>query len=155
MEALNHHAAYYLMKPINIEELIKAVSYVNEIKEKEQFLEARVLKSKLQKATGKITLPQQDGFKVLEIADILYCKADDNYTEIFLEHKKYLVSKTLKYFEEALKDFPFARIHKSYLVNVNEVTQYKKGKGGSVVVSNGKELMVSASRKRQFLSYFD
>jgi two-component system LytT family response regulator len=155
MEALNNHAAYYLMKPINIEELIKAVTYVKEIKEKEQFLEERVLQSRLQKAEGKITLPQQDGFKVLDISDIIYCKADDNYTEIFLENKKYLVSKTLKYFEEALKEFPFARIHKSYLVNVNHVLQYRKGKGGSVVVSNGKELMVSASKKRQFLSYFE
>lgn len=155
MEALNNHAAYYLMKPINIEELIKAVAYVKEIKEKEQSLDERVLKSKLQKAEGKITLPQQDGFKVIQIEDILYCKADDNYTEIILENKKYLVSKTLKFFEEALKEFPFARIHKSYLVNVNEVLQYKKGKGGSVVISNGKELMVSASKKRQFLSYFE
>ncbi len=155
MEALNNHAAYYLMKPINIEELIKAVAYVKEIKEKEQSLEDRVLKSRLQKAEGKITLPQQDGFQVLEISEIIYCKADDNYTEIYLENKKYLVSKTLKYFEEALKDFPFARIHKSYLVNVNEVTQYKKGKGGSVIVSNGRELMVSSARKRQFLSYFE
>ncbi len=155
MEALNNRAAYYLMKPINIEELIKAVAYVKEIKEKERSLDKGVLKSKLHKAEGKITLPQQDGFKVIRIADILYCKADDNYTEIILENKKYLVSKTLKYFEEALKEFPFARIHKSYLVNVNEVLQYKKGKGGSVVVSNGKELMVSASKKRQFLSYFE
>ncbi|UCD59902.1 MAG: response regulator transcription factor [Flavobacteriaceae bacterium] len=154
LEALNNHAAYYLMKPINIDELIKAVSYVTEIKEKENVLEDQVLKSKMNKAEGKITLPQQDGFQVLNVSDILYCKADDNYTEIYLENKKLLVSKTLKYFEEALADYPFARIHKSYLVNVNEVVKYRKGKGGSVVVSNGKELLVSASKKRQLLSYF-
>jgi two-component system LytT family response regulator len=155
MEALNNHAAYYLMKPINIDELIKSVSYVAEIKEKENALEDRILKSKLNKAEGKITLPQQDGFLVLNISDILYCKADDNYTEIYLENKKLLVSKTLKYFEEALSDYPFARIHKSYLVNVNEVIKYRKGKGGSVIVSNGKELLVSASKKKQLLSYFE
>ena len=155
LEALNNHAAYYLMKPINIDELIKSVSYVTEIKEKENALEDRILKSKLNKAEGKITLPQQDGFQVLNIADILYCKADDNYTEIYLENKKLLVSKTLKYFEEALADYPFARIHKSYLVNVNEVIKYRKGKGGSVIISNGKELLVSASKKKQFLSYFE
>jgi two-component system LytT family response regulator len=155
LEALNNHAAYYLMKPINIDELIKAVSYVAEIKEKENALEDRILKSKLNKAEGKITLPQQDGFQVLNIADILYCKADDNYTEIYLENKKFVVSKTLKYFEDALADFPFARIHKSYLVNVNEVVKYRKGKGGSVLVSNGKELLVSASKKKQLLSYFE
>ena len=68
--------------------------------------------------------------------------------------KKKLVSKILKYFEEALKDSGFARVHKSFLINVNEVTKYKKGKGGHVVLSNGKEIMVSASKKSNFLSYF-
>ncbi len=154
MDALNNHAAYYLMKPINIDELIKAVSYVSEIINKENALEDKVLTPKLKSVEGKITIPQQDGFQVLNVTDILYCKADDNYTEIYLENKKILVSKTLKYFEEALAEFAFARIHKSYLVNVNEVVKYRKGKGGSVVVSNGKELLVSASKKKDFLSYF-
>lgn len=154
LDALNQHAAYYLMKPINIDELIKAVDYVREIKQKENTLADKVLQPKLKSVEGKITLPQQDGFQVLNVAEILYCQADDNYTHIFLENKKILVSKTLKYFEEALSDFAFARIHKSYLVNVNEVVKYRKGKGGSVVVSNGKELLVSASRKKEFLAYF-
>ncbi len=154
LDALNQHAAYYLMKPITIDELIKAVEYVREIKQKENALEDKVLRPKLKSVEGKITLPQQDGFQVVNVADILYCQADDNYTHIYLENKKILVSKTLKYFEEALSDFAFARIHKSYLVNVNEVVKYRKGKGGSVVVSNGKELLVSASRKKEFLAYF-
>jgi len=154
MDALNNHAAYYLMKPINIDELIKAVDYVSQIKSKEDELEDKVLQPKLKGVEGKITLPQQDGFQVLDVSDILYCKADDNYTEIYLENKKILVSKTLKYFEHALSAFPFARIHKSYLVNVNEVVKYRKGKGGSVIVSNGKELLVSASKKKELLSYF-
>jgi two-component system LytT family response regulator len=154
MDALNNHAAYYLMKPINIDELIKAVDYVVEIKTKETALEDKVLNAQLPRVEGKITLPQQDGFQVLNVANILYCKADDNYTEIHLEKKKILVSKTLKYFEEALSQFPFVRIHKSYLVNVNEVIKYKKGKGGSVVVSNGRELLVSASKKKELLAYF-
>ncbi len=153
-DALNNHAAYYLMKPISIDELVRAVHYVMEIKEKEDQLEDRVLRPKLGHVLGKITLPQQDGFQVLNVSEILYCKADDNYTEIYLVNKKILVSKTLKYFEEALSTFAFARIHKSYLVNVNEVVKYRKGKGGSVVVSNGKELLVSASRKKELLAYF-
>ena len=154
IDALNKHAAYYLMKPINIDELIKAVDYVTEIRKKEDALEDQVLSPKLNKVDGKITLPQQDGFQILNVADILYCKADDNYTEIYLENKKIVVSKTLKYFEEALSQFTFARIHKSYLVNVNEVVKYRKGKGGSVVISNGKELLVSASKKKDLLAYF-
>ncbi|TXN37039.1 response regulator transcription factor [Flagellimonas hymeniacidonis] len=154
IDALNNHAAYYLMKPINIDELIKAVDYVKEVKEKENALEGQVLEVKPSKTEGKITLPQQDGFQVLDVKDIYFCKADDNYTEIYLEHKRIVVSKTLKYFENALTEYAFARIHKSYLVNVGEVVKYKKGKGGSVVLSNGKELSVSASKKATLLSYF-
>ncbi|UJH69256.1 LytR/AlgR family response regulator transcription factor [Allomuricauda sp. SCSIO 65647] len=154
IDALNSHAAYYLMKPINIDELINAVAYVGEVKVRENALEGRILQPKIKRAEGKITLPQQDGFQVLEVSDIFFCKADDNYTEIFLKEKKILVSKTLKYFEEALSDFPFARIHKSYLVNIDEIRKYKKGKGGSVVLSNGKELSVSASQKANLLSFF-
>lgn len=155
IDALNAHASYYLMKPISIEELIKAVDYVTQIRLKEDALQDEVLVPKTNNVQGKITIPQQNGFEVLETNSILYCKADDNYTEIFLKNnKKKLVSKTLKYIEEALTDANFARIHKSYLVNVNEIVKYLKGKGGSVVLSNGKEVMVSASKKAALLAYF-
>lgn len=154
LDALNSHAAYYLMKPINIDELIKGVQYVEGIKKKENALEGKVLKSNFSTTGGKITIPQQDGFQVLEVSDIYYCKADDNYTEIYLKDKRLVVSKTLKYFEEALSEFSFVRIHKSYLVNLNEIVKYRKGKGGSVVLSIGKELSVSATKKANLLSHF-
>ncbi|SHG67638.1 LytR/AlgR family response regulator transcription factor [Winogradskyella jejuensis] len=155
IDALNAHAAYYLMKPISIDELIKAVDYVTEIHAKEDALQDQVLVAKTNSVEGKITIPQQNGFEVLETNNILYCKADDNYTEIYLkDNKKKLVSKTLKYIEEALGEANFARVHKSYLVNVDEIVKYLKGKGGSIVLSNGKEIMVSASKKAELLSYF-
>ncbi len=154
IDALNAHASYYLLKPISIDTLIEAVDYVQEIKEKENQLQNTVLRPKQTAVSGKITIPLQNGFEVLQIQDILYCQADDNYTQIFLQDKKKLVSKTLKYFEEALSENGFARVHKSYLVNINAVTAYKKGKGGSVVLYNGKEIMVSPARKKELLSYF-
>ena len=64
------------------------------------------------------------------------------------------MSKTLKYFEDTLTELGFARIHKSYLVNVNAVVKYNKGKGGSVELKNGKEVLVSASKKKELLDYF-
>ena len=154
IEALNNQATYYLLKPISIDELIKAVSLVTEIKEKENELENTILTPKTTAVNGKITIPQQDGFEVVNIYDIVFCKADDNYTEVHFKDSKKLVSKTLKYFEDILKDNSFARIHKSFLVNVNEITKYKKGKGGSVILSNGKEIMVSSSKKANLLSFF-
>lgn len=154
IDALNAHASYYLLKPISIDKLIDAVDYVHEIKEKETQLENSVLQPVTTPVDGKITIPLQSGFEVLQISDILYCQADDNYTRIFVGNKKKLVSKTLKHFEGVLSGSGFARVHKSFLVNVNAITEYKRGKGGSVVLSNGKEIMVSPSRKKELLAFF-
>jgi len=88
IEALNAHASYYLMKPISIDELIKAVDYVTEIRTKEDALQDEILVPKTNSVAGKISIPQLDGFEVLNTSDILYCKADDNYTEIYLNTNK-------------------------------------------------------------------
>ena len=155
IEALNQHASYYLLKPISIDELIKAVDYVTKIRIKENELQNSVLVPKVNPTNHKITIPTQDGFEVLQMKDIIYCKADDNYTHLYLSNnQKKLVSKTLKYFEDILKESGFARIHKSFLVNVAYIASYKKGKGGTVYLSTGKELSVSASKKAELLSYF-
>ncbi len=154
IEALNNQATYYLLKPISIDELIKSVNLVTEIKKKESELQDQVLAPKTTIIKGKITIPVQDGFEVANVEDIVFCKADDNYTEIHFENSKKIVSKTLKYFEEILKVYGFARIHKSYLVNINAVVKYKKGKGGSVELNNGKEILVSASKKANLLAHF-
>ena len=155
IDALNSHAAYYLTKPISIDNLIKAVDYVTNIKKQEAKLENAILKPKTTKIDGKITIPTQSGFEVLSIQDIIYAKADDNYTHLFLVNDaKKLVSKTLKYFEDALNENGFARIHKSYLVNINSIVSYQKGSGGTVTLRNGKELNVSASKKANLLAHF-
>lgn len=154
VEALNAQATYYLLKPIAIDNLIKAVDHVSHIKEREKQLQDAILVPKIDAVNGKITIPQQDGFEVLEIENILYCEADDNYTKIYLEKGQKLVSKTLKYFEEQLSVNGFARIHKSYLVNVNKIVRYRKGKGGSIEITSGKELAVSSSKKAALLDYF-
>lgn len=154
VDALNAQATYYLLKPIAIDNLIKAVEHVSYIKQREAVLQDAVLVPKVTTAEGKITIPQQDGFEVLQISNILYCEADDNYTKIYLDKGQKLVSKTLKYFEESLSSHGFVRIHKSYLVNVSKIIRYRKGKGGSIELSSGKELPVSSSKKGALLAYF-
>lgn len=154
IDALNAQATYYLLKPIAIDDLIKAVDHVSSIKKIEGELNNKVLTPNIKVIESKITIPQQDGFEVLEVNDILYCEADDNYTNIYLKKGKKLVSKTLKYFETTLEPHGFVRIHKSYLVNLSAIVKYRKGKGGSVVLSSGKELAVSSSKKGMLLSFF-
>ena len=154
IDALNAHAAYYLLKPISIDELIKGVEHVKSIIAKENLLQKEVIIPKVKSIEGKISIGTQDGFDLIEIQEILYCKADDNYTEIHLKEERKIVSKTLKHFETTLRDYGFARIHKSFLVNINYIQKYRKGKGGSVILSNGKELAVSPGRKKELLDWF-
>lgn len=154
-EALNQQAAYYLLKPIEIDELIKAVDIVKNIKEREEEVHIG-LAVKAQDSSqlhDKITVPTQEGFEVIPINDIIYCSADDNYTHVHLAHSKRLVSKTLKHFDDMLSDKGFCRIHKSHLVNTSHITAYKKGKGGSVMLRDV-ELPVSPSRKLALFAFF-
>ncbi|WP_438962047.1 LytR/AlgR family response regulator transcription factor [Nonlabens sp.] len=154
-DALNRQAAYYLTKPIEIDELIKAVDLVKSIKEREEevHIGLSVKEQNGSQLHDKITIPTQEGFEVIPIKDIIYCSADDNYTHVFLAHSQKLVSKTLKHFDEMLSEKGFCRIHKSHLINASHVTAYKKGKGGSVMLSDV-ELPVSPSRKLELFKFF-
>jgi two-component system, LytTR family, response regulator len=157
MKALNFSASYYLLKPIDIDELVTAVEKVAEkIESEEHSLRTRILIENIRienKQLQKIILPLLDGFEIVRVNDILYCRADDNFTEFhFRDGSKKLICRTLKFYEEILADFDFVRIHKSYLINIQYVKRYKKGKGGQVILENDICLDVSASRKKELLS---
>jgi two-component system LytT family response regulator len=155
MDAVNQHAAYYLMKPISIDELIKAVDYVGLIKSREKELQNQVLVPKLPQNTGKISIPTLNGFEIVDTNQILYCQADDNYTHLHLKNgSSKLVSKTLRFLEEKLDGNGFLRAHKTYLINLNAIKSYHKGKGGYVEMENGKAIPVTGAKKAELLNYF-
>ena len=100
----------------------------------------------------KIIVPTITGFEFLEIANIIRCESDINYTTIYLrDRQKLVVAKTLKEFEELLTDHSFFRIHNSHLINLAFIKRYNKGKGGSVILHDGSEIEVSHRRKDAFL----
>jgi len=87
------------------------------------------------------------------VKNVLYCEASSNYTEITMEdNKKYVVSRTLKEYEDLLGDQDFFRIHHSTLINLNAIKKYVRGDGGYVIMNNDKSLDVSKRRKEAFLS---
>ncbi|MFT4522101.1 MAG: two-component system LytT family response regulator [Bacteroidia bacterium] len=160
LKAINMSAAYYLLKPIEIDELIASVEKVSvAIEQKNRLPIGEILKSNLQTTDNqlkKIVLPEMDGFEVVQLKDIIYCAANDNLTDFFLEDgQKKTVCKTLKHFDELLVESGFLRIHKSTLVNINHIKGYKKGKGGYAVMNSGKELEIALRRKAEFMSVFN
>lgn len=158
IQALNQSAAYYLLKPINIDELIKAVEKIKHERTLKQTPgHAQVLLDNLRKGNQqKIMLPTLEGFEIITIQSILYCEAEDNFTKFFLDAgSPLLICKTLKYFEDILTSHRFVRIHRSYLINPDYVIRYTKGKGGMVTMKNNKELEISPAKKDDFLGLFE
>ena len=159
IKALNLSAAYYILKPIDIDELVSAVDKIAERKkEGEDIFHTKILMDNIKSNSiqhKKIVLPQMDGFEVVNVNDIIRAEADDNYTNFYLTNgKTFLVSKTLKHFDELLNEFDFVRIHKSHLVNLQYITKYIKGKGGQVRMSDDSYVDVSPLRKKELLERF-
>ena len=159
IKALNLSASYYLLKPVDIDELEDAVNKVRKNKlSLDNQLHTKVLIENLSQANKqnqRVILPLLDGFEVIKIGEIIYCQAEDNFTRFHLSNgKEMLICRTLKHYQEALEECGFSRIHRSYLINLDFVTKYNKGKGGFVTLNTGVELEVSATRKEAFLSVF-
>ncbi|HVX48782.1 MAG TPA: LytTR family DNA-binding domain-containing protein [Chitinophagaceae bacterium] len=157
IKAIRFSALDYLLKPVDIDELKNAVArvYRKHLKKERQESIDLLMNNVRAPQTGfsRISLSTQDGLVILHVNEILYCEASGTYTIFYLKNKeKIIVSKTLKEYEELLKDHHFFRAHNSFLVNLNEVKKYIKGDGGSVIMSNGEEVFVSKRRKEEFLA---
>lgn len=157
IKAFRFSAIDYLLKPIDIEELKKAVGKVekrvnNSISGRLEQLMQNLKTTNTQQA--KLALPTLDGLFFVKVNEILYCEASSNYTNIYtLDGKKYVVSRTLKEYEEMLDGYNFFRIHHAYLINVSLIKSYTKGEGGYVVMQNDTSLDVSKRKKEAFLSH--
>lgn len=155
IKAIRFSALDYLLKPIDRDELQRAVQKaVNCIKHPlPQQIE--VLLQKLNHPTvtvNKIAIPTMEGLQMILVENIISCESDRNYTILFLKNKqKIIASRTLKDIEEMLEDYSFARVHHSYLVNLNEVEKYIKGEGGYLLMSDRTTVDVSRSRKEILL----
>jgi two-component system, LytTR family, response regulator len=158
IKAIRFSAIDYLLKPIDKDELKKAVGKVRQKTSHNLNQQLDILLERLgtkQVPLQKIALPTLDGFELVPIENILHCEADSNYTHVVLKHgKKVLVSRTLKEIEELLDGHAFLRIHHSYLVNLNEIVRYIRGEGGYVIMSDNTSVTVSRSRKDALLKIF-
>jgi len=160
IKALNMSAAYYLLKPIDIDELVEAVQKVTCKLEDTPglFLPNVVLKNlhALNCQDQKLVIPNVNGFDLISVAEIVRCEAMDNYTQIYMDSgKKHLVSKTLKHFENLLTECNFLRVHKSHLVNLKKVVKYIKGKTAQLILEDQSEVDISVTRKAEFLEKFN
>ena len=174
IKALRENALDYLLKPIDVEELRNAVNRARKkISHRSNTIETtigekmtRLLEKyhSLNIQADKIGIPTENGLIFISINDIALCKAEGNYTEIYFVDtvKKEVVSKTLKEFEKLLESYNFLRVHRSYLINLNNIKEYHRSNqtteldatGGCIVLINGLTVPVSKGRRKLLLAKY-
>lgn len=155
LKAIRFSAIDYLLKPIDREELKKAVQKVKDSNQIPLPQQLEILMQKIKHPSNpvnKIALPTMEGLQMIPIETIISCESDDNYTRLQLKgSKKILVTCSLKDMEVILEQHSFIRVHRFYLVNLNEIEKYIKGEGGYLVMSDGISIDVAKNKKELLL----
>jgi two-component system LytT family response regulator len=139
-EAFKVRVFDYLIKPIDIHEMLDTVKRLQEIKSKET------------EGTRKVGLPSSTGYIYLEKEDIEYISANGSYSEVqCTSGQKLMISKNLKYLESILNDDQFIRVHRSSIINVRHVREFSRSEGGIVILTSGHETQVSSDKRALLL----
>lgn len=152
LQAFKFSAIDYLLKPINPEQLADAITRLE--KQKQKLENFKVLKENIQQESlNKIAVPSGNTLLFLDTTKIAHIKGEGSYSEVFCTTgTKNLVSRNLKNFEDILcSDKRFMRVHKSYIVNFEQVVAYNKSDGGSLELNTGVHIPVSPDRAQQIL----
>jgi two-component system, LytTR family, response regulator len=158
IKAFQYSAVDYILKPVEEQSfkdaIEKATSQITqtEIKTDIKTLIHNVSVSKNPLAM-KLCIQHINGFNIIDSADVIYCEAESCYTVFkMIDGRQIISSKTLSEYEAILDQITFLRIHRSYIVNLAHVKEYKKGNGGSLILLGGVEVEVSRRKKEEFLN---
>jgi two-component system, LytTR family, response regulator len=157
IDAIRISAFDYLVKPVAIDDLQKAVNRLVLSRASKTRERLHVLKDGLSEPRSqenKIAVPTNDGLEFLLISDIIRIESVSYYSKLFLVNGQVtLVTRLLKDFEELLAPYRFFRVHNSHLVNLRYIRRFSRSEGGQVVMENGDVVDVSRRRREEFLKY--
>jgi two-component system, LytTR family, response regulator len=158
VRAFRFSAIDYLLKPIDSEQLKQAVLRAKlQLKTSRESID--LLKETIrnpEKLPTRISLHSQEKIAVVDIDQIIRCESDDNNTKFFLRGGETIfVTRTLRQFEELLKEHPFIRVHQSHLVSVGQIHEFVKRDGGYLKLKNGDLVPVSVRKKAEVLQLFE
>lgn len=156
INAIKYSALDYMLKPVMIDEIKQIPKRFNSKREVKHYAEQyKLLRENLTEKHQKLMINNKTKLEYVNLDEIVYLRADGNYTIIFLENDhKHHVSKTLKEYDEILcnKNNSFIRIHKTYIINSSYIDHLEKGLGTSLLLKNGLRLDVSRRKKQELLA---
>lgn len=157
IKAFEVSAVDYVLKPISISKLTAAIEKAikllgqNQILNRVNALKENLTVNKLQ----KIALPLSDGLIFIKIEDIFYFEADGSYTTVVTKDKSYVVCKKIKEFDELLNDDTrFFRVHRSFLINIQQIKKYSKKEGATLLFDDNKIIPVAPREKKNEFDEF-
>jgi len=156
IKAFKFSAFDYLLKPIEDEDLLQAITKWEKEKSKQnnEIKFQNLLEQLEPKASKKLVLPTSDGMELIEIDDIICIDSDSNYSRLYFQDNTFLlISRTLKEFEDLLESRGFMRIHHSHLINLKKIRKFIKADGGYALMSNGRKVSISRAKKDQMMEY--
>ena len=156
LDAFHYQAAHYLLKPIEETQFKKALDRVFDQLNNTSAGLASMLLNMQHQEKQRFIVSSNEGFKVLKYENVVWAGSDGAYTSFYLSNgQKLLSSKPLKFYDESLPASHFFRIHRSYLININHVLEFR-GKGQRFVkLTDGSELDVAGNRIEALRQYFE
>lgn len=156
LNAFEVSAIDYLLKPVSISKIQAAVEKAIKTRGQNLILQhINILRENLTvHQLQKIALPLSDGLIFVKVNDILYFEADGSYTHVITNKEKFMVCKKIKEFHELLSDDSrFFRVHRSYLINIQQIKKYSKKEGATLVFDNNKVIPIAREKKNDFDDY--
>lgn len=155
VKAFEVSAIDYLLKPITEKQLAKTIEKLENHFDTTSNLSKRESLQKNLKAEfiTRIALPSSKGLLFVEVDSIMYLIAKGSYTEVvFNDRKSILITKKIKFFEENLDHPNFFRFHRSYIINLNKISQYHRS--GYIIMDDGFKISLAKERREQFLEIY-
>jgi len=150
IKAFEAHAIDYLLKPFNQERLDKAIQKWSDANNKPNEKNTQDLletASQSPAQSQRIVVKSGSKIKIIPVHDVLYLEAADDYVKIHTKEGYFLKNKTMSHFEQVLDPQQFVRSHRSYIVNVQQITRidpYEKDNHVAVLKA-GTQIPVSRS----------
>lgn len=152
VKAFRYHAADYLLKPVNAEDLNASIRWLKQRSAVQQPDKISDLSEQLKKylQCQQLGISTAEGIVFLEVTSIIRCEGSSNYTYIYAEPgKKLLVARTLKDFEDILSNHNFLRVHKSHVINIQKIVRYNRSEA-IIELRDGSKIPPSRTSKEEF-----
>jgi two-component system LytT family response regulator len=152
LKAIKSNAIDYLVKPINIEDMVSAISKAQErFRIRALYIQEGFLNND-EEVQGMMMVWENDKLLPVRISHIIKIKADGSYSKIYIiNNKKIHTSKNLGMYESMLQEKGFLRIHHSCLINPRHLTSYRPGIRAYVTLSDNVHEMVSKNKKKELM----